>query len=59
MNEALLERLKASPQLPTLPAIAIQALELARKDDVNINEIADLIANDPALSTKILKTVNS
>ncbi len=59
MNQALLEKLKNSPQLPTLPAIAIRALELTRKDNVNISEIADLISNDPALSTKILKTVNS
>jgi len=59
MNHALLDRLKHSPQLPTLPAIAIQALELTRKENININEIADLIANDPALSAKILKTVNS
>ena len=59
MNQALLERLRSSPQLPSLPAIALKALELARKDNVNISEIADLISNDPALSTKILKTVNS
>ena len=59
MNQELLDRLKSSPQLPTLPAIAIQVLELTRKENVNITEIADLIANDPALSTKILKTVNS
>jgi len=54
-----MDRLKSSPQLPSLPAIAIKALELARKDNVNISEIADLISNDPALSSKILKTVNS
>ncbi len=59
MNQALLDQLKTSPQLPSLPAIAIQALALARKDNVNITEIADLISNDPALSAKILKTVNS
>lgn len=59
MNEALLEQLKRSPQLPSLPAIAIKALELARRENVDINELASLISNDPALSTKILKTVNS
>src|SRR3954471_12149784 len=59
VNNRLLEQLKASPQLPSLPAIAIQALELTRRQDVNISEIADLIQNDPALSSKILKTVNS
>jgi diguanylate cyclase (GGDEF)-like protein len=59
MNQALLEQLKVSPQLPSLPAIAIQALAMARQENVNISEIADLISNDPALSSKILKTVNS
>lgn len=59
MNQALLERLRSSPQLPSLPAIALKALELARKENVNISEIAELISNDAALSSKILKTVNS
>ena len=59
MNQALLDQLKTSPQLPSLPAIAIKALELARQENVSITEIADLISNDPALSSKILKTVNS
>lgn len=59
MNQELLEQLKSSPALPSLPAIAIKALELARRENVNISEIAELISNDPALSTKILKTVNS
>lgn len=59
MNEALLIQLQRSPQLPSLPAIAIKALELARKENVNISEIAALISNDPALSSKILRTVNS
>jgi len=59
MNQALLDQLKNSPQLPSLPAIAIKALELARQENVSINEIAELISNDPALSSKILKTVNS
>jgi diguanylate cyclase (GGDEF)-like protein len=47
------------PRLPSLPAIAIQVIELCRKDDINIRQIAQTITNDPALSTKILKTVNS
>ncbi len=59
MNQPLLDRLKVSPQLPSLPAIAIRALELARQENVDMGEIAELISNDPALSSKILKTVNS
>jgi len=59
MNQQLLDQLKASPQLPSLPAVALQALEMARQENANITEIADLISNDPALSSKILRTVNS
>ncbi len=59
MNKELLEQLKNSPQLPTLPAIALQVLDLVRREDASINDIAKLIQNDAALATKILKTVNS
>jgi diguanylate cyclase (GGDEF)-like protein len=39
--------------------VAIQVLELIRKEDVGVQEIAGLIMNDPALASKIIKTVNS
>lgn len=59
MNDQLIQRIKACPSLPSLPTIAVQVLDLAQKSDVDIPEIARLISKDPALSTKILKTVNS
>jgi diguanylate cyclase (GGDEF)-like protein len=59
VNQALRDHILSSPQLPTLPAIALQVLELARRDDVGVQDIASLIMNDPALSSKLLKTVNS
>lgn len=59
MNQELLTQLQQSAQLPSLPAIAIKALELARRENVNISEITALISNDPALCSKILRTVNS
>src|SRR3954463_11423949 len=59
MNEELLKQLKGCPNLPSLPAIAMQVLELAQKSEVDIAEIARVISKDPALSGKILKTVNS
>ncbi len=59
MNEHLLERVKSCPGLPSLPTIAVQVLELAQKEEVDIGEIARLISKDPALSGKILRTVNS
>ncbi|HWE96733.1 MAG TPA: GGDEF domain-containing protein [Tepidisphaeraceae bacterium] len=59
MNEQFLQRIKHCPTLPSLPAIAIQILELTQREDVDIAEIARIISKDPALSTKILRTVNS
>src|SRR3954449_13046865 len=59
MNEQLVQKIRACPNLPSLPAIAVQVLELAQKADVDIAEIARIISKDPALSSKILRTVNS
>jgi len=59
MNQHLLERISTCATLPSLPAIAVQVLEMAQKVEVDIGEIARIISKDPALSGKILKTVNS
>src|SRR5947209_10161708 len=59
MNEELVKRIRQCPNLPSLPAIAIQVLDLAQKIDVDIAEIARILSKDPALSSKILRTVNS
>ncbi|HSI37344.1 MAG: HDOD domain-containing protein [Phycisphaerae bacterium] len=59
MNEQLLTKIRQCPTLPSLPAIAIEVLNLAQRDEVDIAEIARTISRDPALSGKILRTVNS
>ena len=59
MHPQLLERINATPDLPSLPAIAVQVLEMAQAAEADLNKIAEVIARDPALSGKILKTVNS
>ena len=59
LNADLINKIRQCPNLPSLPAIAIQVLDLAGKADVDIAEIARIISKDPALSTKILRTVNS
>lgn len=59
MNEQLLDKIRQCPNLPSLPAIAIEVLDLAQRDEVDIAEIARIISKDPALSGKILRTVNS
>jgi HD-like signal output (HDOD) protein len=59
MNAELVNRIRQCPTLPSLPTIAMEVLELTRKVDVDIAEIAAIITKDPALSGKILRTVNS
>lgn len=59
MNESLVHQIRQCPSLPSLPSIAMQVLEMAQKDAVDIAEIARIISKDPALSGKILRTVNS
>lgn len=59
MNEQLVQRIRNCPTLPSLPAIAVQVLELTQHAEVDLAEIARVISKDPALSSKILRTVNS
>ena len=59
MDEKLVQRIKDCSALPSLPAVAMQVLELANKNDADISEIAKVITRDAALSSKILRTVNS
>src|SRR3954452_24152407 len=59
MKEELLAQIRQCPTLPSLPAIAMEVLGLAQSEEVDIAEIARIISKDPALSSKILRTVNS
>ncbi len=59
MESAQIERILSTPELPTLPAVAIRVIELARQPDVALSEIARVIENDPATSAKVLRLVNS
>ena len=45
--------------LPTLPEIALKVRKAADQPDINLNEMSDIISQDPALSLGILKVANS
>lgn len=59
LNRKILEQVLASPKLPSLPRIAMDVLELCRSEDSTVNELAELIRQDPALVMKLLQTVNT
>lgn len=58
-QEAIKSRLSWSEDLPTLPTIAMQVFQITSNPDFSASALSNLIMNDPALTAKILKTVNS
>jgi two-component system cell cycle response regulator len=59
MKALSLEQVLDCPRLPSLPTIAVQLLDLTRDENVRLREIAGLVQHDPALTARILRTVNS
>ncbi len=58
-SERLREQLKECKTLPTLPGVAVELLNQFRNPEVNLQKTAEIIRQDPALTVKILKFVNS
>lgn len=59
IRQKLEVRLRSCDNLPSLPAVAIRLVAMCRKDEVDLKKLAEVISNDPALSAKVLKVVNS
>jgi len=56
----LVEKIKQEALvLPTLPEIALKVREAADDPEVNLNDMSDVISQDPALSVGMLKVANS
>ena len=45
--------------LPSVPALYIQVMEELRNPDTTINRIGEIVAQDPAMTAKILQLINS
>jgi len=54
-----LDKILKSPQLPSVPAVAIKLLDLAQDMDSSTRDIVETIKSDPALAAKILRSANS
>jgi len=59
MSQKPIERVLASPSLPSLPAVALEVLELTADPNIQLPKLAKAVEHDPALAARILKTVNS
>lgn len=56
----LIEKIKQDALvLPTLPEVALKVREAADDSDINLNQMSDIISQDPALSIGMIKVANS
>lgn len=53
------ERIWKSPDLPTLPTVAVKLLELSKNVESGIADFVGVLRTDPAISARLIKTANS
>jgi HD-like signal output (HDOD) protein/GGDEF domain-containing protein len=58
-NNNLEELVERCGQVYSLPAVAVRVLALAQSPGVDVRAIKECIENDPAITSKILRVVNS
>jgi len=58
-NVDILYKINEGTELPTLSPIAVKIIELASSETASAQEIAKVVSLDPALTTRLLKVVNS
>lgn len=58
-RKEVFEKLKEDSQLPSPSATVMEVLRLCNSEESSLNDIADLIQTDPALSAEIIKYANS
>ena len=58
-KESLLDRILRNPRIPSPPTLALEVFQKSGRDDCTVSEISELLAHDPGLCAKILKTLNS
>lgn len=49
----------ASVKLPTMSEVAHQLIQTLNQEEVSVREVRDIIANDPAITAKLLRLANS
>jgi putative nucleotidyltransferase with HDIG domain len=58
-QEKILSKLNRTEALPTLPSVASHVLLIASNPDASASDLTNVIENDPSLTSKLLKVVNS
>ena len=58
-NTAIQQLIEQQIELPSPPAIAVQILNIVKKEDFSLQDLAKILTADPALTSKVLRIANS
>ena len=58
-RQRILERISTLDTLPSLPRVVSEMLRLLAEDDYSMEELMELVQQDPALTARVLKLANS
>lgn len=53
------EQLRVAGQLPSPKGVALAIMEICRREDATLDEVARVVQTDPALSSRLLRQANS
>jgi putative nucleotidyltransferase with HDIG domain len=59
MNKELETAIMSAADLPTIPVVAIKVMQLIESESANAEELAKIVASDPAVAARVLKISNS
>ncbi len=59
VNELMEDLESGQLQLPTLPEVALRIRDVVEDENVNANQVAEIIAQDAALSARLIRVANS
>jgi len=54
-----IDQLRISGQLPSPKGVALAVMEICRRDDATLDEVAKVVQGDPALSSRLLRLANA
>ena len=54
-----LQKLLETDRIPSLPEVALRVVELAQAPEPDLEEIIRVIKGDPAICSRVMRTVNS
>ena len=59
MNKELETAIMTAADLPTIPVVAIKVMQLIESETATADELAKIVASDPAVAARVLKISNS